>query len=272
MLTGAGTLASDVVGFGPGSGLSVAPGAEWVASGSWTVASVVNAGTLQPGLVGAPLNLTGSFTQLSTGVLRVVVTPAGVSQFNVSGAVQLGGKLVYVLAPDVFAPVSEGFLSLNGHVTGSFAQVTAQGPAGTGQNEPPMAVALASAASKAEVVVNQNFTLGPEDDGLFANANQVSALNAQREGDVVPGHALAGSAGPCPAAGVMANGGGTPAGIAGALAGAFCGAGGWLETSGTRMNVRMAMARMRPGSGGWTGAWGRRGPGLGWRRAMMRPR
>jgi hypothetical protein len=85
MLTGTGTLASDIVGFGPGSALSLAQGAEWVASGNWTVASVVNGGTLQPGLVGAPLNLTGRFAQLSTGTLRVVVTPSGVSQFNVTG-------------------------------------------------------------------------------------------------------------------------------------------------------------------------------------------
>ena len=237
LLMGGGTLASDVIGFGPGSGLSVAPGAEWVASGSWTVASVVNAGILQPGLVGAPLNLTGSFTQLSTGVLRVVVTPEGVSQFNVTGPVQLGGKLVYVLAPGVYAPVSESFLSSNGPVTGSFAQVVVQSPAETGQSDPPLAMALASAASTAAVVVSQNFTVGPEDDGLFANANQVSVLDAQRAGDVLLGHAEAENAGPCPAGGVMANGGGTQAGIAGALAGAFCGAGGWLETSGTRMDV-----------------------------------
>ncbi len=63
-------------------------------------------------------------------------------------------------------------------------------------------------------------------------------LDAQRAGDVLLGHAQGETAGPCPAGGVMANGGGTQAGIAGALAGAFCGAGGWLETSGTRMDVQ----------------------------------
>ena len=201
LLTGGGTLASDVLGFGPGSGLSVAPGADWVASGNWTVASVVNAGILQPGLVGAPLNLTGRFAQLSTGVLRVVVTPEGVSQFNVTGPVQLGGTLVYVLAPGVYAPVRENFLSASGAVTGSFAQVVAQSPEadGTVQSDPPLAMALASAASTAAVVVSQNFTVGPEDDGLFADANQLSVLDAQRAGDVLLGHAQGENAGPCPA-------------------------------------------------------------------------
>ncbi len=133
-----------------------------MASGSWTVASVVNAGILQLGLVGAPLDLTGRFAQLSTGVLRVVVTPSGVSQFNVTGPVQLGGTLVYVLAPGVYAPVRESFLSASGPVTGSFAQVVVQSPeaSGAAQSDPPMAVALASAASAAAVVVSQNFTVG----------------------------------------------------------------------------------------------------------------
>ena len=50
-------------------------------------------------------------------------------------------------------------------------------------------MALAGAASTEAVVVSQNFTVGPEDDGLFADANQLSVLDAQRAGDVLLGHA-----------------------------------------------------------------------------------
>jgi hypothetical protein len=260
LLTGTGTLASDITGFGTGSALSLGQGADWVASGNWTVGSVVNAGILQPGKIGAPLNLTGQFVQLSTGTLRVVVTPTGVSHFNVSGPVQLGGALVYVLAPGAYTPVSEGFLTAGGAVTGSFAQVTSVQPvqqtqlalrqqdaavvasgqqaAGVSSGQQAPAVELAGAEDSVNVVVTRNFIVAPEDDALFAEANQASVLDAQRAGDVLLGHALEGGAPSCPQAGVMPGGTGTQAGIAGAIAGALCNAGGWLEASGTRMDVQ----------------------------------
>ena len=96
-------------------------GGRHAGGGSDFASVVVNAGILQPGLVGAPLEFErGALRSSSTGVLRVVVTPEGVSQFNVTGPVQLGGALVYVLAPGVYAPVRENFLSASGAVTGDF--------------------------------------------------------------------------------------------------------------------------------------------------------
>jgi hypothetical protein len=89
ILTGTGTLGSDITRFGAGSALDVTQGADWTVSGQWDVASVVNAETLQPGV----LSLTGNFTQTSTGTMLVEVTPEGGSQLNVTGAVRLGGTV-----------------------------------------------------------------------------------------------------------------------------------------------------------------------------------
>jgi hypothetical protein len=225
-LTGTGTLGSDITHFGAGSALDVAQGADWTVSGQWDVASVTNAGTLQPGV----LSLTGNFTQTSTGTMRVVVAPEGGSQLNVTGAVRLGGTLVYVLAPGSYEPGGEDFLTATGGIIGSFDNVTGSQP----QQAP--VVALAELGQSGVLRVTQSFTVGPDDDALFADASQAMALQAQQANDVLLGHAAGGGAPPCEAAYVARNDGSTQAGIAGALAGAFCGAGGWVEAAGTDMN------------------------------------
>lgn len=234
-LTGTGTLTHDITGFGAGSVLSLGPSADWTASGNWTVALLRNAGTLQPGLAGAPLNLTGNFTQSPTGTLRVVVTPAGTSELHISGTAQLGGTLEYVLAPGTYAPGNESVLAAQNGVTGNFASVTQ-----LQADPPPMTVALGAAASTANLVIANRFTIAPSDDALFADTSQAQALDAQRAGDVLLRHAADAGTAPCPVAGAMLGGGNTAAGIAGAIAGAFCGAGGWLEASGDRMDAQDA--------------------------------
>jgi Autotransporter beta-domain len=228
------------VDFGTGSALDVEQGADWIASGNWTVASVNNAGVLQPGIIGAPLNLTGDFSQGATGTLRVVVTPSETSQFNVAGAVRLGGNLVYVLAPGAYAPRNTTFLTASGAVTGSFANVTAT-QAAQNQVDPapaPVAVALASGGHGADLVVTQGFVVTPADDALFADAAQAMVQDTQLAGDVLLGHAVAANTEPCPAAGALRGNADTQAGIAEAIAGAFCNAGGWLQASGTRMDAQ----------------------------------
>lgn len=225
-LTGTGTLGSNITRFGAGSVLDVAQGADWTVSGHWNVASVVNAGTLQPGV----LSLTGDFTQTSTGTMRVEVTPEGGSQLNVTGAVRLGGALVYVLAPGSYEPGSEDFLTATGGITGSFDNVT------DSQSPQAQVEALAGLGQGGTLTVTRSFTVGPDDDALFADAGQAMALEAQQANDVLLAHAAGGGASPCPAAGVARNDGSTQAGIAGALASAFCGAGGWVEADGTDMN------------------------------------
>ncbi|GAN79239.1 hypothetical protein [Acidocella aminolytica] len=48
------------------------------------------------GLVGTPPTITGDYTQTSTGMLRVLVTPAGMKHLIVLGTAHLAGTLSYV--------------------------------------------------------------------------------------------------------------------------------------------------------------------------------
>ena len=229
-LQGTGTLGGGIRNFGAGSTLDLAAGADWTASGDWTVASVRNEGVFQPGVAGAPLDLTGDFSQASGGTMRVAVSPQGVAHFNVDGAVQLGGALVYVLAPGAYAPASDDFLTATGEVTGRFASVTSdQSQASDGpQQVPTQAVALVAGAQAVNVVVTGKFTVAPGDDALFGEAREAMAQDAQDANDTLLAHAAGGNAGPCaPVGGSMA----------GEVADAFCAAGGWVEARGTGMDT-----------------------------------
>jgi hypothetical protein len=233
-LTGSGVLGSDIRNFGADSVLNVASGANWTASGNWMVGTVLNSGTLQPGIVGSPLKITGSFVQLSSGTLRIVVTPAGASQMSVTGTATLGGALVYVLAPGNYVPVEGAFLTAGGGLIGSFASVTTQLAAG----ETASAGASVQAIDPPGVF---NYRLGafavaPADDGLFARTRQAMTLDADHAGDTLLGHAMDAPAPACSRAGALPGGSSAQAGIAQALASTFCGAGGWVEAAGTAMN------------------------------------
>lgn len=235
MLTGSGQLSSAIANFGAGGVLNVAAGADWTATGNWAMGTVVNAGTFQPGIIGAALNITGNFVQLASGTLRVVVTPTGVSQVNISGTALLGGRLVYVLAPGSYAPATGAFLTANGGLSGGFASVSTQlaageavvaGNASVQAIDPPGVYSYRLGA----------FSVAPADDALFAQVRQAMALDATRASDELLGEAVDAPASSCPRAGVLPGGRGARAGIAQALAGAFCGAGGWVEASGDAMN------------------------------------
>jgi hypothetical protein len=235
VLAGTGTLGGGIADFGPGSSLALRPGADWTASGNWVVASVDNQGVLQPGEAGAPLNLTGDFSQGPGGTLRVVVTPAGSSHFNVDGAVQLGGALDYVLAPGEYAPASEDFLTATGPVTGSFASVSAPqaAPSTPPSPAPPVAVALAGAQA-ARLVVTGHFTVAPADAALFADAGAAMAMDAQGANAALLAHAGGTPSGPC----APVSGSGPQAAMEASLAAEFCRAGGWVEATGSRMVVQ----------------------------------
>ncbi len=242
-LQGTGTLASTLQNFGAGSALGIAQGADWVASGQWEIAQVENAGTFQPGIIGTPLALTGNFTQVPGGTTRVLVTPSQTTEFNVSGVAQLGGALVYVLAPGSYAPGSENFLTAGGGIVGRFRSVTAvaDAPASPALVTPPMVLALADATHQANLVVAQAFTVAPADDALFADANQAMALAAEQAGDTLLGHAS----------------GARSDGCAGALTG-DCLAGAWVEAVGD--NIGQADAFGASGGGFLAGLDRRIGP------------
>jgi uncharacterized protein with beta-barrel porin domain len=93
-------------------------------------------------------------------------------------------------------------------------------------------VSVQSNNGGADVVVGSAFRVAPADAGLFADANQAMALDAQRSGDAVLGHAMGDDAASCASA-LPAHG--NSGAIAGAIAGAFCGAGGWVEATDTAL-------------------------------------
>jgi hypothetical protein len=265
-LVGTGVLTSNLNNFGAGSALDVAQGADWTASGNWNVAQVANSGVFQPGVAGTALDLTGNFTQTAAGTTRVLVSPSGTTEFNITGAAQLSGNLEYVLAPGAYAPETDTFLTASNGVTGSFANVTVDAPAAQTPVETapaatapavtapaaaavvttpvaaapavqsttpaiPAALVVSDTARAASVEITERFTVAPDDDGIFAEANQAMALDADRDSDIVLGHAN-GQATSCPAGTLPAG-----AGIAGALASGFCQAGGWVEATGSKMNA-----------------------------------
>ena len=122
-LTGTGSLTNTIANFGTGSALTVASGADWTATGTWTIANVTNAGTFQAGDLSHSLNLTGNFTQASTGTLRVALDASGTgSFFNITGTAALAGS-VTVVPSGTFLAASTPYtiLTASGGVTGTFS-------------------------------------------------------------------------------------------------------------------------------------------------------
>ncbi len=234
-LTGSGALSSDISNFGASSILNVASGANWTASGNWVVGTVLNSGTLQPGIVGSPLNITGNFVQLASGTLRVIVTPTGTSQLNVTGTATLGGRLVYVLAPGDYTPEEGTFLTADGGLIGGFASVTTQVAPGEAASAPASVLAI-DPPGTFTYQVSGSFSVAPADAALFAETRQAMTLDALLAGGTLLSHATD-AAPACPRGVAMPAGGGVQAGIATALASAFCGAGGWVEATGSATNV-----------------------------------
>lgn len=129
-LTGTGTIANTIGNFGTGSALTIANGASWNASGNWTIASVTNAGLLQPGVAGSPLKLTGNFAQTPTGTLQVALNADGTgSQLQVTGAAALAGAVAVVPSFTTLAG-SKTYTIVNatGGVSGTFGSVTIDTP------------------------------------------------------------------------------------------------------------------------------------------------
>ncbi|HQT47751.1 MAG TPA: autotransporter outer membrane beta-barrel domain-containing protein, partial [Acidocella sp.] len=196
-------------------------------SGLWNVATLVNQGTMQPGLVGAPLDLTGNFVQASGAVLRIAVSPSATAMFNITGSATLNGTLDYVLAPGSYAPATQSFLSATGGVSGAFTTVT--------QTAAFVPLSFGLLGGVANFQILQNFVVAPQDGVLFSATDQAMTLSADQASDSLLGHA-ADRGGACQA-GVLQVGNSGAAGVAGAVASAFCGAGGWAEATGSALGV-----------------------------------
>ena len=223
-LTGNGVLNSDITGLNAGGALQVAQGASWTGSGNWTVAQVVNAGILTPGLIAAPLTINGDFIQTSTGTLRVAVTPRGIAPFTINGTAQLGGTLLYILAPGTYSPATDHFLTASGGVNGNFAQVTSSQP----QIQP------VSLGTGGQITLHQSIAVAPLDAALFPAITQALTLGA-RMGDAT---LLAQAARPhASCTPPITNATSTQGQLAAALAGGFCAAGGWVQATGTDLST-----------------------------------
>lgn len=190
-LTGSGILDSNITGFASGSVLAVQQDAVWTGEGHWQVARLVNNGVFTPGMMGAPLSLTGDFTQSASGTLRVLVTPSGISSFAITGTATLGGTLRYVLAPGTYAPGSDTFLTASGGIQGNFAEVTSTQ---TGLQATPLEHTVGGVvvvnnvtgqASSSALTITAPLTVTPGGAPLFADTTQAMVLGAFATGATV---------------------------------------------------------------------------------------
>jgi outer membrane autotransporter protein len=126
VLTGSGAMSNTIANFGASGALAIASGAAWLASGAWTIATVTNAGSLQPGAAGSSLHITGNYVQSSTGVLQVAVTPDGrSSQLQVTGPATLNGTVSVLAANGAYQPsTSFTVLTSSAGLTGQFTGVS----------------------------------------------------------------------------------------------------------------------------------------------------
>jgi uncharacterized protein with beta-barrel porin domain len=125
-LTGSGSIGSAITNFGASSALTVAPGATWSVSGSWTIAAVTNAGQLTAGSPTTPLSLTGNFTQTSSGTLNVALGAGGASsQLRIAGGAALAGAVTASSSGAFLVPGTQyTILTASNGITGSFESVT----------------------------------------------------------------------------------------------------------------------------------------------------
>ncbi len=220
------------------------PGADWTGSGSWTVATVTNDGTFQPGVVGTPLTLTGNYVQSQGGTLRVVVTPAQTSQLLINGTANLAGKIVYNLAPGTYAAHTYVVLSASNGIVGTFSSASYNGlPSGltattTYVADPTVDLVFSGAGT----VVPTALVVAPLDDSIFSAQTQALAVESQNATADLLGKATVGgtaASAACAAEAPLSPASTSPgqadqsARLTRALASAFCGAGGWIEATGS---------------------------------------
>ncbi len=210
LLTGTGTLASNVVGFSTftqtdgawtlasGTTQNVSGGAT-VAGGTLTVNSalnaatqvaagatlggtgtitgaVTNAGTVAPGSAAAPygtLTVAGNYTQAPGGTLAIAVAPGANAKVAVTGQAQLNGALVLNGAAGTYAPGTTYTVLSAGSTTGAFTSVSATGIPTL------LAAALASNGNATTVTLaQQSFALVARTDNQRSVARGVDTLLA----------------------------------------------------------------------------------------------
>ncbi|MBU6449893.1 MAG: autotransporter outer membrane beta-barrel domain-containing protein, partial [Rhodospirillales bacterium] len=242
-LAGHGSLSGSITGLQAGQ-VNIQQNAVWTVSGNWAAGQVVNAGVLTAGLVGTPLTIEGNYTQTSTGTLRVVITPQGMSRLNVTGTAHLAGTLAYVLSPGTYQPGNYSFLTAAGGVSGDFSAVQVSDT--TQYNRSPSgAVTITTAQTSASsavppvvmLAVKQAVVVAPADDVLFADAGQALALSGAASGQALLARAGGQAPPPCAAPATLARQNTNTASVAAALASGLCGMGGWLQAAGSDVSA-----------------------------------
>jgi hypothetical protein len=236
-LDGNGAMNNQVAGFGAGSGVEIAPGADWTASGNWHIASVTNDGVFQPGIAGAGLNLAGNFVQNADGTLRVLVSPAAspfaTTHFVIAGTASLAGGVKYYFAPGTYKAGSVDFITATGGITGGFSSAS--------YNLPPAGLLGQTLISGANGALSfAALTIAPLNDSIFSDEIQSGAAQAQLGNAALLAKATAGdaaNAGSCGPQSAAPQGQASVQKIASAVAGAICGAGGWFQATGTAMRA-----------------------------------
>jgi uncharacterized protein with beta-barrel porin domain len=237
-LEGDGSLDTTIADFGAGSALAVTPGADWTATGNWTIAEVVNDGVFQPGRLGTPLTLTGDYLQNPDGTLRVLVTPTTSTQFHITGTATLSGTVSYVLAPGHYSPHVYPYLTATGGVPTEFTTVN------YGEIPKGLAATQYLQDPTVELVITGSFTLpliiNPDDSTIFSAETQALAQSADADTGSLLEKATFGGAATSPACAAEAplspqktSAAGGNAALASTLASVFCGAGGWVEATGS---------------------------------------
>jgi hypothetical protein len=237
-LQGNGSLDTTIAEFGAGSALAVTPGADWTATGNWTIADVVNDGVFQPGRIGTPLTLTGDYLQNADGTMRVLVTPTTSTEFHITGTATLAGTVSYVLAPGRYSPHVYPYLTATGGVPTEFTTVNygeiPKGLAATQYLEDPTVELVLTGSFDIPNIVN------PADSTIFSAQTQALAQEADADTGALLEKATEGGAATSPACAAEAplspqktGSPGSNAALASTLASVFCGAGGWVEATGS---------------------------------------
>ncbi|MDE8349469.1 MAG: autotransporter domain-containing protein [Acidocella sp.] len=255
-LEGTDSMSNTIASFGAGSTLTVATGADWAASGSWTIPNVTNNGTFEPGFItgngttSTPLTLNGNFTMGSGGTYVVLVTPATSSQFNVvgngttTGVATLTGTVKYVFAPGIYGVKTYTYLTASAPVTTTFNNVVYS-------TVPNVADLTTHYNVDPSVVLSilTPFSVSLPDQSIFSEQQQALAQSTQNATGTILDKATEGGSNANPACAVqapaqtqMAGGamGGMAANgsqIANTLASVFCGRGGWIEATGSLGHV-----------------------------------
>lgn len=134
--------------------------------------------------MGTPPTITGDYTQTSTGMLRVLVTPAGMKHLIVFRHRASGGDALLCIAARYIRPGSYQFLTAAGGGSRDFATVETSKASQHSQNVSAATVSAAQSVAAegpvAALTMSKQLIVAPADETLFANAVRPRCWKAWR--------------------------------------------------------------------------------------------